>query len=122
MEKKQTLNRKEIEEIVYNSTMKLLKEGLFHRTYQEGAPKSAAEVIRGNGWDGYIADNKPNDKVIRVYKNSDAVFSAGDDCLPFEQLVEDLKIYYQDKGINCSVEPIEDYGGKKGSYIRIRRV
>lgn len=115
------LNENQIAQIVYNSVKSILKEGLFNRTYREGKPKNAAEVINGNGWKGYIVDRNPNELVIRVYKNSDSILSSFDDVLPFEELVEDLNIYYEDKGAKCRAYGSEEYNGEQGAFITIRK-
>ena len=114
------LNESEITEIVYNATKKMLKEGLFRRTRPEGKPQNASDVITGNGWRAVIADRGTGFLVLKCYESNDAVF-AFDESLPFNELVEDLKIYYQGKNSRTRVEGMEEYNGKQGYFIRISK-
>ena len=114
------LNENEIVAIVYNATKKMLSEGLFRRTRPEGKPQKASDVIKGNGWKAVTADKGPNFLVLRCYKSNDAVFAV-DESLPFEELVEDLNIYYQDKGVRTRAEGMEEYNGQAGCFIKVSK-
>ena len=120
--KKMKLNEEQVKNIVYESVKKIISEGLFHRTYREGKPNSASDVIKGNGWDGRVVNKTPSEITIRVYHNSDAVFGqSAEQVLPFEELIQDLNIYYEDKGAKCRAFGSEEFNGKSGSYITIKK-
>ena len=117
------LTESEVAKIVYGAVKKSLNEmNWFHRSYPEGNPQKASDVIRGNGWDGKVVSKKPNEMVLCVYQDSDAVFGDTSESLPFEQLVEDLNIYYQSKGAHFKAESLDEYDGKGGYLIRVSRV
>jgi hypothetical protein len=111
------LNEQELKTIVYDSVKNILKEGIFYRTRPEGKPKSASDVIKGNGWTARVVSKDANSVTIRCYTHSDSLFGM-DDPLPFDELVEDLNIYYEDKGSPCRAEGQET---DKGAFITVRR-
>lgn len=114
---KTNFSESDLKTVVYESVKKILKEGLFNRTRMEGNPQKASDVIRGNGWSAKTVRKDANELVLRCYKNNDAVF-ATDDSLPFNELVEDLNIYFEDKG-----SPMRAFGeeNEQGSLITIRK-
>lgn len=119
------LNETQITKMVYESVRKILKEGIFTRTRPEGKPQNVADVIHGNGWKAYIKDKKmrngkPVEIIIRCYENNDAWFPT-DESLPFEELVEDINIYYQGKGSSVRAYPMEEYNGIRGAFISLRK-
>ena len=114
------LNESELTQIVYKSVKKLLNEGLFHRTYPEGKPQNVADVIHGNGWKAYIKSKTPNEIIIRCYYDNDAWFPT-DESLPFDELVKDINIYYEDKGVSVRAFPMEEYNGESGAFIALRK-
>lgn len=120
MDKKRKLTEADVTNMVYNSVKQLLKESLTHRTYMEGKPQNLFDELKGNGWGGNIVEKANGQLVLRVYKKSDAIFSNGDDSLSLEELVEDVKIYYQDKGKNVSVSSTYDYNGQEGAFLIIK--
>lgn len=116
------LNESEVHEVVYGAVKKLLNEmNWFHREYREGKPEKASDVIRGNGWDGKVIAKNPGEMILSVRQDYDAVFPDFSESLPFEQLIEDLNIYYEDKGSPLRAESIEEYNGRGGYLIRISR-
>lgn len=121
MHMKATINISEMENVVYEAAKKILSESLFHRTYREGKPEKASDVIRGNGWDGVVVSKQPNEMIIRIHPESDAVFPDSSESLPFEELVNDLNIYYEDKGVSARAEGMDEYNGRLGYFIRIKK-
>lgn len=121
------LTESEVKQVIYETVKKLLKESTvnemnwFHREYPEGKPQKASEVIRGNGWDGKVISKKPGEIVLSVRQDYDAVFPDFSESLPFEQLIEDLNIFYEDNGKPFKAESIEEYNGKGGYLIRVSR-
>lgn len=116
------LTESEVANIVYGAVKKSLNEmNWFHREYQEGKPQKASDVIRGNGWDGNVVSKKPGEMVLLVRQDYDAVFPDTSESLPFDELVEDLNIFYQDNGKPFRAEGLDDYNGKYGYYIRVTR-
>ena len=120
MDKRRKLTEADVTNMVYESVKKILNEGLFNRTYMEGKPQNLLDVLKGNGWGGNVVEKANGQIVLRVYTKSDAVFSNGDDSLSLEDLVEDVKIYYQDKGKNVSVSSTYDYNGQEGAFLIIK--
>ena len=116
--KKSKLNENELTKIVYDSVKKLMNEGLFRRTRMEGKPQKISDVLKGNGWKGSAVQNDGRTMVIKCYENNDAVFNF-DSSLPFDQLVEDLNIYFQDKGSRIRATAMEEYNGEEGNFIKL---
>ena len=104
------LTESEVQSIVYEAVKKALNEGFMYRTRPEGKPKSAYDVIKGNGWGATTVDKDQRQIILRVFNNSDS-WMRMDDPLPFEELVEDLNIYYEDKGSTCRAYGEEKDGG-----------
>lgn len=111
------LDENEITKVVYEATKKALNEGFYYRTYPEGKPEKASDVITGNGWSARVVSKEPGKIVLKCHQNSDS-WLALDDVLPFDELVEDLNIYYEDKGL-----PIRATGedNDEGWFITVQR-
>lgn len=112
------LNENEIKNVVYSSVKKILNENLFYRTRPEGKPQKASDVITGNGWTARTVKKDENEITIRCYHNSDSLFGY-DEPLPFDELVEDLNIYFEDKGSPLRAEGEET---EHGAFITVRKV
>jgi len=116
------LSENEIIGIVYAAAKKSLNEmNLLHRTYNEGKPQKASEVIRGNGWDGKVVSKQPGEMILDLHQSSDALIPDTSESLPFEQLVEDLNIFYQDNGLPLRATALENYNGQMGYFIKVIR-
>lgn len=105
-----------LKKIVYEATTRILSEGLFSRTRFEGKPQKASEVIIGNGWKPVVVSKDKDSITLRVYHNANCVL-AFDEPLPFEELVEDLNIYFEGKN-----SPLRATGYEEGgSFIKISK-
>jgi hypothetical protein len=111
------LNENEIKNVVYSSVKTLLKEGFLGRTMAEGKPEKASDVIRNNGWSVKVLSRNANEMVLRCFEHNDSWLGTNDS-LPFNELVEDLNIYFEDKGSPLRAEGNED---ENGSIITIRK-
>ena len=111
-------NENEIKNVVYSAVKKVMNEGLFYRTRPEGKPEKASDVITGNGWTARTVSKENGCLVMRCYKNNDAILGT-DDSLPFDELVEDLNIYFEDKGSPLRAEGKED---ESGAFITVRKI
>lgn len=91
----------------------------FRRKYWEGKPQKASDVLLGNNWTARIVEKEKGRIVIRCYRDGGSMFGH-DDPLPFDELVEDLNIYYEDKGSPLRARGMDGYNGQEGSYIEIK--
>lgn len=122
MNSKVNLSESEVQKIVYKTVKNAINEmNFFHREYREGKPEKAADVIRGNGWDGNVISKKPGEMIVKVRQDFDAIAPDTSESLPFEQLVEDLNIFYEDKGSSLRAESLESFNGRYGYFIRISK-
>ena len=112
------LNESEIQNVVYSAVKKIINEGILYRTRPEGKPQKASEVITGNGWIARTVKKDANSITMRCYTNSDSLFGF-DEPLPFDELVEDLNIYFEDKGspLRATGEETEN-----GAFITVKKV
>lgn len=116
------LTESEVAQVVYGAVKQALNEmNWFHREYREGKPEKASDVIRGNGWDGKVISKKPGEIILSVRQDYDAVFPDFSESLPFEELVEDLNIFYQDNGKQLRAEGLDDYNGRMGYFIKVSK-
>jgi hypothetical protein len=111
------LNESELSEVVYRAVKKTLNEmNLFHRTRFEGKPQKIQDVFKGNGWKCKKISKGQNELVVRCFKDNDAILGT-DDSLPFDELVQDFNIYFEDKK-----SPVRAYGDDRedGAFITFR--
>lgn len=109
------LTESELKQVIYNATKKILSENFTHRTYWDGKPQKLSDVFIANGWKPVLISKDANSMTIRVYKHVDSVLY--DEPLPFEELVEDINIYFEDKGSPCRATGNEE----DGSYVIITK-
>jgi hypothetical protein len=114
MQKKNKVTVDDVKKIVYESVKKIMKED---REYMEGNPQSVLDVLKSDGWNGRMVENSPNRKVVRVFTTSNEPFTVRGDSLDFEELVDDIRVYYSHKGLKVNVEGVEEYNGKQGAFI-----
>ena len=110
----------QIKNIVTECVKKIMNEGWFSKKSQmPEKPQSVNDVFKGNGWYYTVVDKVPGDFVVRCYvSNSSSLRTA----LPFEELVEDVNIYYEDKGLPIKAEGMEEYNGTEGAFMRVRKL
>ncbi len=116
MRKNIELNASELTYIIKESVGQIL-EGIFSKKQNfPEKPQKASDVIRANGWTGKTVDKAPNMVVIRCYPDAPMW-----KVLPFDDLVEDLNIYYQHKGVPCKATGLDEYNGQRGGFIVVKR-
>ena len=115
-QKKINISEEKLNSIISSSIKKHLDEGFLYRTRPEGKPQNLNDVIKGNGWKARLVSKTPEEMVLRLYRDSDS-FLGYDDPLPFEELVEDINIYFEDKPSHLRASGYFD----NGSFIKISR-
>jgi hypothetical protein len=116
MNKNIKLTESEVAKIVSDATKKILSESFFHRTYREGKPQKISDVFLGNGWKPVTVAKDANSITVRVYKHVDSFLY--DEPLPFEELADDLNVYFEDKKSPCRATGWED---ENGSFVKITK-
>lgn len=119
---KQQVERARLYEMRKNGivmTKKQLTEGLFSSPYMEGKPQKISDVFKGNGWKYRVIMRNPDNIIVRCYTDNNNLMRRN--YLPFEELVEDLNIYFQDKNSRCRAQGMEEYNGVQGAFISIMK-
>lgn len=78
--------------------------------YKEGKPNTIDEVITGNGWKIHkVLEKTPQRAVIAVCVNRPLW---REDALEYEELIDDLNVYFKDRGLNTVASALDnsEYG------------
>jgi len=113
------ITENQLNKIISESITRHLNEFFGRKQQMPEKPQSASDVLKGNGWVYKVVSSKPGEKVIRCYVSNNSSFRTA---LPFEELVEDLNIYYQDKGLPIKADGMEEYNGTEGAFMRVRKL
>lgn len=118
------ITEKDLTSLVKESVERILKEGNLMNTlqgsYREGKPTSIKDVIIANGWAVYkTVRRNANGMVIAVCKHT-PMFRY--DSLDFEDLVEDLNIYFQNNNKNLvAIAAQDDDYNDRGELIEFKK-
>ena len=117
MEKKMKITEQELSNIVTTAVKKVLSESFhFRRPRPEGNPQKLADVIKADGWRATKTAQDATGFTLLFFRSGES-FLGYDEPLSFEDLVEDIKIYLEDKHAPFRAESF--YGeGDNGSYIK----
>lgn len=128
------ITEKDLTNLVKESVERILKEesrrekmanesimNALQGSYKEGKPTSIKDVINANGWMVYKTVRKDaRGMVIAVCKHT-PMFRY--DSLDFNDLIEDLNIYFQDNNKSLVAKAVEDDNyNDRGELIELSRI
>lgn len=112
------LSENQLHTIISESIKKHLNEFFFNKKLPEN-PQTAADVLKTNGWIYKVVSSGPGEKIIRCYVSNNSSMRTA---LPFEELVDKLNAYYQEKGSPIKADGMEEYNGTEGAFMRVRKL
>ena len=85
----------------------------------EGKPKNLRDVFFSDGWTyKKIQTNDKHNIIIQCFTNNNSLSTR--EYLPFDELLDDINIFYEDTGGNYKAERIEPTDNQqKGEFVKI---